>query len=231
MLEIIKKLTLALCVLVFAGCATVSKMPLQEKGKTDISLAQKSILVAKLSIKNANKESQQPTICCIFLKKDDKDLSFTEPTLVSDKDKEGKTYIVSMEVTPGTTQINLVRFFRQVPLLIMAMADLPFNQTIEVPANKVVYLGNIDAVILPRTDDSQPRAGSLIPLIDQAVAGFSNGTFSAKVTDNFNADVAEIKTKFPKVANLDFVNMTLPAWKYPVQESTKKETSKKEEKK
>lgn len=226
MLEIIKKLVLASCVLVFAGCATVSKMPLQDKSKTDISLAQKSILVAKLSIKNANKESQQPTVCCIFLKKDNKDLSFTEPTLISDKDKEGKTYIVSMEVAPGTTTVNLVRFLRQVPLLVMAMADLPFDQTIEVPANKVVYLGNIDAVILPRTDDKQPRAGSVIPLIDQAVAGFSNGTFSAKVTDNFAQDVAEIKGRFPKVANLDFVNMTLPEWKYPVQETAKKDAKK-----
>lgn len=226
MLETIKKLTLVLCVLVFAGCATVSKMPLQDKTKTDISLTKKSILVAKLSIKNANKESQQPTICCIFLKKDNKDLSFTEPTLLSDKDKEGKTYIVSMEVEPGTTTINLVRFFRQVPLLIMAIADLPFDQTIEVPANKVVYLGNIDAVILPRTDDKQPRAGSLIPLIDQAVAGFSNGTFSATVKDNFDQDTAEIKNRFPKVANLEFVNMTLPAWKYPEQESSKKAAKK-----
>lgn len=226
MLEIIKKLTLTLCVLIFAGCATVSKMPLQDKSKTDISLAQKSILVAKVSIRNANKESQQPTICCIFLKKDDKDLSFTEPTLISDKEKDGKTYIVSMEVTPGTTQINLIRFFRQVPLLIMAMADLPLIQTIEVPANKVVYLGNIDAVIQPRTDDSQPRAGSLLPLIDQAVAGFSNGTFTATIKDQFNEDTAEIKNRFPKIASLDFVNMTLPEWKYPVQESDKKEGKK-----
>ena len=224
---IIKKLTLVLSVLVFAGCASVSKMPLQVKGKTGISIAQKSILVATVSIKNANKDSQQPTICCIFLKKDDKDLSFTEPTLISDKEKEGKTYIVSMEVTPGTTQINMIRFVRQVPLLLMATADLPFNQTIEVPANKVVYLGKIDAVIQPRTNDLQPRAGSVVPLIDQSVAGFSNGTFTATVKDQFNEDVAEIKNKFPKVANLDFVNMTLPAWKYPEQETSKPKKTKK----
>jgi len=226
MLEITKKLTLALCVLVLASCASVSKMPLQSKGKSDVSLAQKSILVAKVSIKNTNKEGQQPTICCIFLKKDNKDLSFTEPTLISDKEKEGKTYIVSVEVTPGTTKINMIRFVRQVPLLLMATADLPFDQTIEVPANKVVYLGNIDAVIQPRTDDSQPRAGSVIPLIDQSVAGFSNGTFATTIKDNFNEDVAEIKSKFPKVANLDFVNMTLPAWKYPEQETSKQKTKK-----
>jgi hypothetical protein len=215
MLDLIKKIALYSTLFIATGCATVTKMPLQEKGKTDVSVSQKSILVAKVSIKNANKESQQPTICCVFLKKDNKDLSFTEPTLISDKEKEGKTYIVSMEVAPGTTTLNMIRFFRQVPLLVMAMADLPFDQTIEVPANKVVYLGNIDAVIVPRTDDSQPRAGSVIPLIDQAVAGFSNGTFTAKVTDKFDQDVAEIKSKFPKAANLDFVNMTLPQWKYP----------------
>ncbi|MDZ7923226.1 MAG: hypothetical protein U5M23_04040 [Marinagarivorans sp.] len=125
---------------------------------------------------------------------------------------------------PGTTTINLVRFFRQVPLLLMAMADLPFDQTIEVPANKVVYLGNIDAVIVPSTDDTQPRAGSVLPLIDQSVAGFSNGTFTAKITDNFELDVAEIKSKLPKVANFDFVNMTLPEWKYPVAAVKEKKT-------
>lgn len=220
-----------LAILGSVGCASVNKMPLQEKPKGELSLAQKSILVAKVTIKNENKPGQQPTICCVFVKKEKKDFSFTEPLLVNDAGEQGKTYIVSAAIEPGETKISMIRFFRQVPLLVFAMADLPFDQTIDVPANKVVYLGNINAVIKPRENDSQPRAGSVIPLVDQAVAGFSNGTFTATVTDNYDEDIGLIKQKFPKVTGFEFVNMTLPAWKYPESYLKKDKEDKKKDKK
>jgi hypothetical protein len=231
MFKNIGRAILALVILGSVGCANVSKMPLQEKSKGELSLAQKSILVAKVTIKNENKPGQQPTICCVFVKKEKKDFSFTEPLLVNDAGEQGKTYIISAAVEPGETNINMIRFFRQVPLLVFAMADLPFHQVIDVPANKVVYLGNINAVIKPRENDSQPRAGSVLPLVDQAVAGFSSGTFTATVTDQYDQDIQQVKQKFPKVAGFEFVNMTLPAWKYPDSYMGKDKDDKKKDKK
>src|SRR6266568_2596132 len=47
----------------------------------------------------------------------------------------------------------------------------------EVKPAQVVYLGRVEAVRRERKDDGELRAGFVIPLIGQAVAGYSGGTF------------------------------------------------------
>ncbi|GAB2515916.1 hypothetical protein [Microbulbifer agarilyticus] len=214
-MKVLSRVVLMLTVVAFAGCASVSKMPLNDKVAA-IDTSEKSILVAKLSIRNDNKPSHQPNLLAVFVNQNEKDYSFTKPTLIADLDKGGKEYFISMDVAPGKATIKLARFMRQVPLLLNAMADLPFEYEIDVPANEVVYVGNITATIKPREGDA-PRAGAVIPLIDQAVAGFSNGTFEVSITDNYDADMESLKAKYPYIASQAIAKNLLPAWTHPEQ--------------
>lgn len=212
-MNILSRISLILLVAFFAGCANVNKMPLNAK-TTSVDTSQKSILVGKLSIRNDNKPGHQPNLLAIFVNQNDKDFSFTEPTLIADLDKGGKEYFISMAVEPGKAKLKVARFMRQVPLLLNAMADLPFEYEIDVPANEVVYIGNINALIKPR-EEGQPRAGLVIPLIDQAVAGFSNGTFDVTITDNYAEDMAALKAKYPYIASQTVAKSMLPSWTHP----------------
>lgn len=193
-------------------------MPLS-KDTTQLDTSKKSVLVARLKIKNENKPSHQPKLLAVFMNQTvagkEEQFSFTSPTVVSDQGEQGIDYLISMDVEPGKAKLNMARFLRQVPLLLMAMADLPFQFDLDVPADKVVYLGNIEATIVERANDSQPRAGSVIPLIDQAVAGFSNGTFQLKISDQFDADTQEMQKQFPVLAGKTIDKQVLPAWVHP----------------
>ena len=182
-----------------SGCATVNKMP-SDDSKTALDVAEKSVLTGSISVQNLNKIKHQPTLVAILVEKDGKTLSFTEPTLLEDKGADGREYIYSIDVPPGEATLKLARFSRQVPMLLRAVAELQFETAIDVPADSLVYLGHIDAQIVPRMNDEQPRAGSVVPLIDQAVAGFSNGTFKVAITDQSEKDLAVLRSRFPYLA-------------------------------
>ena len=149
----------------------------------------------------------------MLAKKDGEDISFTKPTLLSETPNVGKDYLFSMSTTPGELELSSVRFLRNA-LLIVGSAEFNLNQTINVPANQVIYIGNITASVLPRKGD-EPRAGSVIPLIDQAVTGFSSGTFVVDIKDNYNEDIAILRKEYPFLADKKISKMILSKWKHP----------------
>jgi hypothetical protein len=100
-------------------------------------------------------------------------------------------------------------------LLINGLAEIQFKQEITFPEKGIVYIGNIDATIVPRQEE-QHRAGPVIPLIDQAVTGFSSGTFIVEVTDNYNEDMKLIIEKYPYLADKKITKMILPKWEHPL---------------
>lgn len=208
------RFALLLGVILATGCATVSPMPLST-GVSQLQTNEKSVLLAKVSIRNENAPSHQPDLCCIFVEKDGETYSYTKPTLVREYAEQGKEYLVSVDVAPGKAKINLARFIRQVPMLLMAMADLQFEQEIEVPSDSVVYVGNISAVIKDKEGDNDPSAGSLLPLVDQAVAGFSTGTFRVEISDNYEEDVAEFQSRYPFLKEREILKHILPSWTHP----------------
>lgn len=204
----LKQLMVAALCIGMVGCANVTKMPLQSN-VTSVDTSQKSILVARVRIKNENRPSHQPILNSVVMTSQEKVQSFATPTLLAESPEIGREYFVSMDVAPGKTKLNNLFFIRSVPMLLMATASANMDYEIDVPSNKVVYLGNIVAVIVPRTDDSQPRAGSVIPLIDQSVAGFSSGTFKIDITDQYTADTKDLIAKFPGLAGKEIVKNVL----------------------
>lgn len=198
-------------VLALTGCATVADMPLNAE-KAQIDTSAQSILTARLRVRNVHHDSQQPKVINVMTS-DSKDVfAFVDATLVEEKPDGEKDYLISFSAPPGKIRLECARVLRSVPLLLQALGRVPFNYDIDVPANKIVYLGNFDAQIVARENDSQSRAGGILPLIDQAVAGFSNGTVVVKVTDQYDADVAEMRKRFPSLGDRTIDKMVLPAW-------------------
>lgn len=212
-----KRLVLAMCavgIFFMYGCATVAKMPIGP-GSSDVDISQKSILVAKVTIKNQKKPSHQPKMICAMTKKGEEFFSFTEPTLVSENEDDGKTYFASLNVDPGKVTLQSFRFTRTIPLLLSAFAELPFELELDVPANKIFYLGEITAVIKDKENDNEPSAGPMIPLIDQAITGFSTGKFEVAIADRYDRDIFELRQLYPYLKNKQIDKMVLPPWVHP----------------
>lgn len=207
-MKALKHLVVAALCIGTVGCANVAKMPLQTN-VTTVDTTQKSILVARVRIKNENRPSHQPVLSSIMVTSQEKAMSFANPTVLAESPDIGREYFVSMDVAPGKTKLNNMFFIRSIPMLLMASAVVNMDYEIDVPSNKVVYLGNIVATIVPRTDDSQPRAGAVIPLIDQSVAGFSSGTFKVDITDKYTTDTTDMIAKFPALAGKEIVKNVL----------------------
>jgi hypothetical protein len=87
----------------------------------------------------------------------------------------------------------------------------PLHETVEIKPNTIVYLGHIDATVIERKD-GELRAGPVIPLVDQAVTGFSGGTWDISVSDQFDNDVTAFKKDFPALSNASIERDVLPAW-------------------
>lgn len=201
------KLVALLLVLGIAGCAPALRMPLQPAGPAP-DLSRKSVLVARVKIRNDNRPGQQPVLAQVTTVQEQAGkgqvkTAWKDPTLLSDKEKGGKEYFASLEVAPGKIQLDTLWFNRAVPLLLNAWALAPIKAEIEVPAGKILYLGTIDAVIVPKTSQSDRAAGGVVPLIDQSVAGFSNGKWQLGVLDEYEADLAALREKYPFLADVE----------------------------
>ena len=82
-------------------------------------------------------------------------------------------------------------------------------------SGKIVYLGRIEAVNRKRASDDQLRAGPILPLVDQAVSGFADGTWHIKVYDNYESDIRAFQEKYPVLGNYSVEKMLLPPWEKP----------------
>lgn len=95
---------------------------------------------------------------------------------------------------------------------------VPVYSKFELRPRSVVYLGRVEAVVRERKDDSELRAGPVIPLIDQAVVGASGGTFDVKIFDNYDEDLAAFQKKHPFLDRYQVEKAVLPPWTKPTDE-------------
>jgi hypothetical protein len=87
---------------------------------------------------------------------------------------------------------------------------VPVFSAFRIEPGRAVYVGRVEAVRRERKGD-EPRAGSVIPLIDQAVTGFSGGTFEVKVVDRYDEDVALFKATYAPLAGVSVDKALLSA--------------------
>ena len=83
-------------------------------------------------------------------------------------------------------------------LLVIASFQFPVGARFNLPERSVIYLGHVDMKNRKREEGEQ-RSGPVIPLVDQAVAGYSGGTFDVVVTDRRDADIPTFLEEYPSL--------------------------------
>jgi hypothetical protein len=90
--------------------------------------------------------------------------------------------------------------------------------SLELVPCSIVYLGRVEAMVPERKNDTELRAGPLIPLIDQSVAGYSGGTFHIHILNNYDSDRAFFREKYPALQAVTVDQVVLPEWRQPSKE-------------
>lgn len=206
-----------LLVAVLSGCATPTKMAFQDDAER-LTEKSKPVFLMTATIKNSYRTSFQPRLLVVNVEKPDAKeaadrLNFT----MDDKAKNetdsaitGNNYLLRLELNPGHYEIRgLTSLARSFP--INGFFFTPLHSPLEVKESGVYYLGHINATVRER-QDNEFKAGPSIPLIDQAVAGASTGTFDVEITDDFAADEAVFRSKFPALATASIQKAILPAF-------------------
>lgn len=201
-------------VTLLVGCASAPYMPLADEGsKLDAS---KPLFLMSVVVQNDYRGRWQPRILNVILEKDGE--AGKPESLVFRMDSKGTitpetgnaTYLVRF---PGDAAPHTVRGFNSMASAfpIHGFYFVPLHASLAKSAGGVYYLGSIKAVVRERKD-GEFRAGPPIPLIDQAIAGASTGTFDVDVTDAYDADVALFRKTFPELKGVDVKRAVLPKW-------------------
>jgi hypothetical protein len=201
---------------VLAGCA--ANMPLTANQDT-IDLSNESIALVSVKVANKYKPSYQPGMLYAFFFPEGEDgkkthIDIKTDPVVSEEDRYNE-YILNFSLKPGTYNFAAIWGQYQVPLLLNATCVIPLNSKVEIKPNCVSYLGHIDAVIRKRNNDEEQRAGAVVPLIDQAVVGFSGGTFDVAIRDQYEEDMGRFLAKYPALNNVTVEKNVLSKWVRP----------------
>ncbi|ADJ27951.1 hypothetical protein [Nitrosococcus watsonii] len=198
------------------GCATVNSMAV-DKGTRTVDTAAKSIVLMTIDIFRSDNSRHVPIPIVVKLEK---------PNAQSNQDRQnfklakntdaveenGHTiYMARIALEPGlyklaevSGQANAFPFYGttfMVPLLL----DL------EVAPHSVTYIGRVTAELWPR-QEGEFRAGSIIPLIEQSVAGISTGTWDITVDDRSEKDIALFRANYPALATIPINSNPLPSF-------------------
>jgi len=204
----------------FVGCATVRPSALNQNVKA-IDISQESIAIFTVKVANKYKPSYQPKVMYVFVWQNDKEgnkkYSFKVDGEYRKIENEYNEYIISFQLPPG--KYKLRELFAQSGIFpVRGTFSIPIYSTFEIEANKIIYLGHIEAYVKKRTRDDELRAGLVIPLIDQAVVGASGGTFVIEINDLFKNDIELFKIKYHYLSDYNIENRTLSPWKKPSKE-------------
>jgi hypothetical protein len=204
-------------VLVLSGCAT--RLPMAFEDDLDrITEKSKPVFLMTATLKNTYKTSFQPRLLVVNVEKPDaKDASDRLNFKIDDKAKDetdsantGNSYLLRLELDAGRYDIvGLTSLASSFPINGFFFA--PLHSSIEVKEPSVFYLGHVNATVRER-QGNEFKAGPSIPLIDQAIAGASGGTFDIEITDNFVVDEALFRSKFPALVGVTIKKAILPAF-------------------
>lgn len=178
----------------------------------------KPVYLMTANIKNAYRTSFQPKLVVVNVEKAGaKEAADRINFTLDDKAKretgsatEGNSYLLRMELDPGAYEIRGLTS-QMFAFPIMAQFFTPVHSPLQVAGPGVYYLGRLTATVRER-QGNEFRAGPPIPLVDQAIAGASGGTFDVSITDEWAADEALFRAKFPALKGVAVTKAVLPAF-------------------
>ena len=204
--------------LLLSGCATPT--PMAFKNDADrLTETSKPVFLMTATLKNTYKTSWQPRVLVVHVEKpgakeaaDRINFTMDDKARASETDSatEGNSYLLRLELPAGSYEIRgLTSLARSFP--VNGFFFTPLHSSLEVKEPGVYYLGHVRATVRER-QGNEFRAGPPIPLIDQAVAGASGGSFDIEITDEFAVDEAKFRAKFPALAGVPIKKAVLPAF-------------------
>ncbi len=212
-------LVILLLIFITTGCS--QRMMALNQGQSRIEMADKSIALLSVTMTNEYKPSRQPRVGAVNIgpeseKPIPKNVHLTKGAYVKQNGDQNAEYFLSFELNPGKNVLKRIWGEYKVPLLVSAICyakDLNLATTLS--PGTVVYIGHVSAMIRERTSDDEEPAGPLLPLIDQAIAGFHGGTFDIKVEDRYEEDMETFLSQYPGLKNVRVEKSILPQWVKP----------------
>lgn len=186
--------------LTLQGCATQKAM--LDPDADTLNLEKESIALLVVEMQKTHKPSHKPDVRVLYVgtpEAEDKSKRFNftvdEAAFLPRKDQE-PLYLFRMPLKAGSYVIKGVHggTFK---LIINGTYFMPMGSGFELKNNEVVYLGHVKGLIRKRTSDSELRAGPIIPLVDQYVTGYADGTFDIVIEDKYDEDMQLLREKFP----------------------------------
>lgn len=199
-------------ILLLSACASTNKMAFQDDAETPAS-AKKPIFLMSATFTNNYRPSFHPSVLHVHVDRnvtggDSDRLSFRMDEKGKLDSSAGNEYLIRMELDKGDYVLRgMTGIAGGFPILGNFNAPLLLN--LKADDAGVYYLGHVDATVRER-NENEFRAGPVIPLIDQAVTGFSGGTFDIAVSDRFDKDESLFKSRFLALNGVGIKKAILP---------------------
>ena len=187
--------------LLITGCAGVPQAFVDDGER--VTPQSKPVFLMTTTLRNDYHPSFEPRALFIVLEKENPGgkpdhLVFKmdqRSVLAQDDAATGNKYVLRLPLEPG--HYDMVQIYAQASHFpIIGQFWTPLHESFDVkPGGAVYYLGHVEASVRERQGD-EFRAGLMIPLIDQAVAGASGGTWDVAITDALDVDEPVLRGKF-----------------------------------
>lgn len=209
--------------LLLTGCAAPAKKMAFSDDAGATQRTGKPLFLMTVTLRNSYRTSYQPRLADVYVEKKIAATGKVENIRFEIDDKarnetnlpsEGNTYFLRMELDPGDYVIRAM-FSKSSSFMVLGWFKTPLNIKMAAPGKGVFYLGRVNATVRERQGD-EFRAGTMVPLIDQAVVGASTGTFDVDISDNWQKDGPAFLAKFPALQNADIQSTILPPFDRPL---------------
>lgn len=185
------------------------------KGQQSIDLSSRSVALLSVTVSNQNKPEYQPFPYIVYLEGTDPD-AFVLDEEAPHRSQPGQSneYLMNFDAKPGSIKLDKI-WFDYHGTFLGARASIPMNMALDIKPGAVNYLGHIHVLIRAKKSDDEDSAGPTLPLINQATAGFSNGTYEVTVEDRFDEDMKWFMAEYPALRTARIEKSLLPAWQRP----------------
>ncbi|MCE5341066.1 MAG: hypothetical protein LLF92_08060 [Planctomycetaceae bacterium] len=199
----------------WSGCVRSTMLDANAK---KLDLTKRSIALMRVKVSNEYKPEYQPFLrtAMLMTKGGYADFKIKSSALLVKEEKKYNEYLVTVDVPPGKYLMEsmvgeVMTLVPPIDATSVMIPCVPF----ELKPNEIVYLGKIEGRIHKRLNDKELRAGIVIPLVDQMVAGFSTGTYDISVFDNYSADIPLFIQKYPILKNYTIKKAVPHTYKQP----------------
>ncbi|ADE11795.1 conserved hypothetical protein [Sideroxydans lithotrophicus ES-1] len=202
-----------IAVLFLVGCANMAPMAVNKQTK-NVDVSSKSVILMTLDLARPTPSRYVPHPLWVDFTRKDGQGKLERQVFQVDGDsgtissKVHNKFLLRFALEPGKYEMKTV-FGNANAFPFNGFFQVPLLMEINVPPKTIAYVGRVNALMRPRVGN-EFRAGSVIPLIDQAAAGVSGSTFDITVVDASKEDVPEFKSTFASLEAADIQTELLP---------------------